>query len=225
MCKRKSWMSKVGNGRGTGVAGKLRQPGGAGPLPMLFPSARLSPRRQSLVPAGWGHTGTGDLGMLMYAPDAIPSKAGAAATLAPPGTPKRARRLPAGRWVMASPLHDSSGPGQAFNRRLLSLAPGTEMPPPTPATYRAQPPRTPHGSWLRGWDRTLPCGAHHGPGTSSVPAGGEGGKARPHPLWTGGGSSAYCKAHVAAGMCHHTQPKLEVSLGFMPRCIAWPQPG
>lgn len=31
--------------------------------------------------------------------------------------------------------------------------------------------------------------------------------------------STYCKAHIAAGMCHHTQPKLEVSLGFVPRNI------
>lgn len=36
------------DGRGTGVAGKLRQAGGAGPLPMLFASARLSPRHRSL---------------------------------------------------------------------------------------------------------------------------------------------------------------------------------
>lgn len=62
-------------------------------------------------------------------------------------------------------------------------------------------------------------------GTSSVPAGGEAGKARPRPPWAGGGGSAYCKAHIAAGMCHHTRPKLEVSLGFMPRHIAWLQPG
>lgn len=36
------------DGRGAGVAGKLRQAGGAGPLPMLIPSARLFSRHQPL---------------------------------------------------------------------------------------------------------------------------------------------------------------------------------
>lgn len=35
----------------------------------------------------------------------------------------------------------------------------------------------------------------------------------------------HCTARFAARMCHHTQPKLEVSLGFVPRHIVWPQPG
>jgi len=35
------------DGRGAGVAGKLRQAGGAGPLPMPFPGAWLSPRHWS----------------------------------------------------------------------------------------------------------------------------------------------------------------------------------
>lgn len=61
--------------------------------------------------------------------------------------------------------------------------------------------------------------------TSLVLAGGEAGRALPHPLWAGGGSSTYCKAHVTGGMCHHTRPKLEVSLGFTPRHIVWPQLG
>lgn len=83
-----------------------------------------------------------------------------------------------------------------------------------------------HRSWLPmlGWTLS-PMGHVIRPSTSSVLAGGEGEGACPCPLWAGGGSSAYCKAHVAAGMCCHAQPKLEVSLGLVPRHIVWLQPG
>lgn len=129
------------------------------------PPAHLAARGHSLLPAGWEHARAGDLGMLMYA--LMPSHP--KLVLLPPShplvpcTPKRAGCLSAGCWVVASPLCDSSGPGQgrAFNRRLLSLAPGTEMPPPTPATCRAQPPHTPHGSWLPRLGWTPFHGAHH----------------------------------------------------------------
>lgn len=61
-------------------------------------------------------------------------------------------------------------------------------------------------------------------GTSSIPAVGNERRAHPRALWVVA-ASTHCKAHVAAGMCHRTRPKLEVSLGFVPRHIVWPQPG
>lgn len=82
-----------------------------------------------------------------------------------PCTPRRSGCMPAGHWLKASPLCDSSGLGRgqgwAFNRGLLSLALGTEMPPPTLATCRTRPPCTPHGSWLPRLGWTPSRGAHH----------------------------------------------------------------
>lgn len=55
-------------------------------------------------------------------------------------------QLGSGLWPLPCVTHLGwDGDRIAFNRRLLSLALGTEMPPPTPATCWAQPLLTPHG--------------------------------------------------------------------------------
>lgn len=269
MCKRKSWMSKVEDGRGAGVTGQLRQAGGAGPLPMLFPGAWLTPCHQSLgagremgispchacpacsvtltacalvpcrllghfpvkdgpatpgnsfpscylplchetrfqlmnetqslcspQPAVWAASlpvplptllphseGTqpyacrvGDLGMLMCAPDAILSKASAAATLAPPGTlhpPKKqdACQLGAGSWPLPCVTHLGWDGLLIEGYSASHRAQKCHLP---PRPHAGPSPCVPHmGPGCRGWD-----GPYLLWGTSSVLTGGEGGRGR-----------------------------------------------